>query len=682
MSFVYRETLGRPLTWLELDSNFRQVDDLVSGAAADLGNASTKANEAASSSASASFSASQAAISANAANNAVSPLLPLIQTGSSSAGAGALPFDPSLVYQNGSAGFALSKVQALFYQDGVPLTITSETQVIVRGSGRYYPKLPATLPRTLSGTWADDSQYLVSYIDSSQANTASNIDFTYPNGDVGKVQDLSDAVKGTNLVGFKAAGEMAVSRSLSQREAALQKSRVYVIDYMTDAMIVDVYAGTMLVDTLPAYVAAQNALPVDGGLMIAPAGTSRLDGEFQRRHAVSLWGTGSMYSTNGTSPGNTVFVPNHSGRSCMSVVGANGCHDMDYTIKAYPSVYPKVGLLAGRSSAASAGQHSFDGVSVLGHYSVAPVVSIASEDIDFQRGYVWLFGGGAKYCYATGVSDSFGIGGLTTSSNLHITMSHFFLINSSTDANAACMYQELAQASGNVCLTSGYMIAYSGAYIHLSAGAVDGVSPIGTFTFNVNGERLSGGDPIYGIRVSAAGTQTIKCLTISGGRFDLLPSNVTTHYDIFIPGNVILDAPNIVMPPPEAFPYATSQVNRSQIHGGVVTVGRAAKWALATLQSGWSNTFGAPYPQASTRVGSDNELSCRGVISGSSAGIAFFVPSEFIPPYDMEFSTTAGATPVVARIKVSSVDGAVTISGTQFAQVNISCIRYNLSVYS
>ena len=677
MSFIYRETLGRPLSWAELDSNFAQVDTLVASASAELGNASAKATQAAVSASAAQFSASQAQISANDAANSVAPLLPLIQSGAASGGAGALPFDGSLAYPSGSAGNALAQVEPLTYQNGVPLTVWHPTQVILRGNARYYAKLPASFPLSLSGVWADD-QSLLSAIPS-DGNLASAVTYTYPDGTVGVVQDLSDAVKGVGLIGFKAAGSSAVARSLAERYRTEEKYRSYVIDYMTPAMVADVIAGTRSVDTYPAYAAARNALPLDGGVIIAPGGTSRLDTELALRHGVSIEGTGYMYSTDGIAPGNTVLVPNHSGRSCLSLIGANGCIVRNLCIKAYPGLYPQTATVLGRSSAASAGQHHFENVAILGHYSKSPFYLVASEDNIFTNLYIWLFGGGAKYCHYSGISDSLSVGGLQASSNLHNTFIHPFFINSSTDANAAAMYFECAQATGNVQVVGGYLIPFSGAYIHLDMGAIDGLSPIGTFSFHVNGERLSGGDPTWGIRVTASGTQTLK-LAVSGGRFDLLASGSSTHWDINIPGNVILEAPDITMPPPEAFPYASSVVSRAGIHGGNVTIGRFSRWLAPTFNSGWGNTFGAPAAPAGFRISSDNTVCWQGTIGGPAAGDAFTLPADYRPFVDLYFPVSSGATPTMGRIKIASATGVVSFTGTQFTQIDLSSIRYNLSL--
>lgn len=534
-----------------------------------------------------------------------------------------------------------------------------------------------------AATMAWVSNYISDILETGQGpvNNAANVIYSYPDGTIGTVQDLADAIKGVNLIGFKAAGANAVARSLGARYRLEEKYRSYVIDYMTDEMVADWLAGTYAVDCRPAFVDAQNALPLDGGTVVMPGGTLGLYSEFTFRHGVSPEGTGPMYSTNGIDPGNTVIVPRHAGRSCFSFQGANGCEPRNFTIKSYPDVFPKTGTVLGRSAAASAGQHHFDNVSILGHYSVAGIYSVAAEDILFTKPYVWIFGGGAKYCFATGISDSLGVGGgLVASSNLHITMVHPFFINSATDANSSCMYFEGAQATGNVSVLGGYMIAFAGSYVHINLGDIDGLSPIGTWTFNINGERLSGGDPLYGFRITATGVQTLKGLSISGGRFDLLASGVTTHYDIIVPGNVILDNPHIVMPPPEAFPYATSQVNRSQIHGGVVSVGRVARWTALAFASGWSNSFGTPYAGAGWRIGSDNNVMLRGTVSGSAVGVIATLPVEARPFADLRFPVSAGVSPTTCRVRISAATGEITLTGSQVVEVDLSGINFNVSI--
>ncbi|WP_110970882.1 hypothetical protein [Pseudomonas huaxiensis] len=550
----------------------------------------------------------------------------------------------------------------LNYVDGAALVVNRPTQLIQREDSIYSVKLPAAFPVTLTGTWSIDQDRMVAQVDRSLR------------------QDLADPFKGVSLVGFKAVGASAASRSLARRYEIDAKSRVNVIDYMTEAMIADVLAGTRLVDTYPAYAAAQNALPLQGGVLIAPAGTSRLDSMLTLKHGVSMQGTGYMYSVDGLAPANTVLVPNHTGKACISLVGSNGCRLSNLAIKSYPGTFPKCGLLLGRDTTASSGHHLIEFVFIIGYFSAAPVYSIASEVNLLSQLYIWLQGGGATKCYVSGVSDTLGVGGLVTSSNLDNTFIKPYFLNDVIDPNAACMYLECGQQMGSFKVVGGYMIASSGSYIHMSLGVVESFSPLGPFMFDCNGERMAGGDPIYGIRITATGTHTLKGLAVSGARFDFLASDLKTHYDINVPANVILDHPNIVMPPPEAFPYATSQVTRALVRGGVLVVGRVDRWTpLDFGADGWSDEFGPPHAAAGWRVNSDSRLFLRGTLQGPSAGTFATLPAGYYPPYDMYFPVSCGSTPTVGRVFISSVNGRMSYEGTQTIHVDLSAISFNLT---
>ncbi len=491
--------------------------------------------------------------------------------------------------------------------------------------------------------------------------------------------DLADEIQGVNLIGFQAAGVSARARTLARRFQLESTSRVHLIDYLTDAQMDDIIAGTRTLDCLPALNAAQAALGVDGGLIILPAGSIRLDGVFTTSWGVGLQGTGHMYSENGVDPGNTVIVPNHSGTAGISLVGSNGGYLSGFTIKSYPGVFPKTGVLAGRSSAASSGQHCIERVSVIGHYTTSCFYSIASEDTRFCQVYAWLFGGGAKHCFYTCISDALGVGGLTTSSNLHITLEHPFFISSATGADCSAVKVECGQASGSFTLIGGYFIAYDGAYIHMNMGGVDGQSPLGPFTFTgMSGERLTGGDPTYGFRITADTAVTLAGFTYMGSRLDLHASDTKTHYDIYVQDNITLQKPMIVVQPPEAFPYATSYVPRANVRGGHVSVGRVDVWTPLVMSSGWTSTFGTPYAQPAWRMDSTGRIWLRGTISGSALGEFAILPAGALPQRDHRWGTVSGNVGA-ARIRLNSATGQLILTDGATNQVELANISFDMT---
>lgn len=77
--------------------------------------------------------------------------------------------------------------------------------------------------------------------------------------------------------------------------------------------------------------------------------------------------------------GGAVINAAHTGKAILSLVGSNSCTIGPIVLNGNSSTRPKTGLLLGRSSSASAGNHNFQGTSVIGSYSVAGVYNIASE---------------------------------------------------------------------------------------------------------------------------------------------------------------------------------------------------------------------------------------------------------------------------------------------------------------
>jgi lysophospholipase L1-like esterase len=101
-----------------------------------------------------------------------------------------------------SKGIAGASLGMLFaskekeYVDGVALTVDTAAQVIIRGDERYLAKLPATLPLTLTGTWATDSANLVLLGDDvlRQELAAADSDVLVGGVEAGKItQRLADA---------------------------------------------------------------------------------------------------------------------------------------------------------------------------------------------------------------------------------------------------------------------------------------------------------------------------------------------------------------------------------------------------------------------------------------------------------------------------------------------------------
>lgn len=413
-----------------------------------------------------------------------------------------------------------------------------------------------------------------------------------------------------------------------------------------------------------------------GGVIKIPRGQYKLSGVLTLARGITLQGEGQIGGATAQFEGITSLLGVHTGVAVVSLLGCIGCTITDLSIEAGIGAVPKTGLMLGRSSSASAGYHKIKNVAVYGYYSAAPIYSIASEDNQWSDINVWLFGGGAKYCLYTGISDGLATGaGLTSSSNLDNAWYRTFLINSSTDANAACIFIQGAQAVGSWSFFGAYLTAYAGSYIQIDNGTVDSLDCIGPFTFmGVSGEILSGGAPTYGLRLTSTGTRTLPGLTMLGTRFAFLAG--ATNYQIIQPGNLYLQAPNIHIKPPEAFPYALCSLQRQLITDGNVTVGRWAEWAAPTFSGTWANVYGSPYAAAGYSCDGFGVVRLRGTVGGGT-GTIFTLPSDLWPATDMFFLVYATAG--VGRVHIIAATGAVTLASGTATEVDLSSIQFKIN---
>lgn len=456
---------------------------------------------------------------------------------------------------------------------------------------------------------------------------------------------------------------------------------VNAFDFMTEAQITDVQARTGLVDVTTAIQTAINSLSTAGGVVRLPKGKYYVTAKLTLPNGVSLIGDGQFGSVGSYDQGVTTIYAIHSGTAILSLVGSVGCTVADLCLQSSAAgPYPQSGLLLGRSSAASAGYHKIMRVSVYGSYSVANIYSIASEDNYWEDVNAWNYAlSTATNVFYTSIGNSNPsmTEPLTTSSNLDNVMVRCFFVNASPSASAACIYLDNAEGMGGWSFFGGYLTAAAGSYVTIANGAVDGLSALGPFTFSgMNGERLASGDPLYGFRLTVTGSVELRGLAITNCRLDFAAG--ATHYQIQKASTLTLVAPNIVMQPPEAFPYALVDVFRDKVKGGILSIGREYDWVPVTFEASWSNTLGAPYAQAGYVVEPGGFVSFRGQVTRSIAGATtmFTLPATIRPVVDMFFPTAAGT--AVGRILVSSSTGAVSLfTGVTTDTIDLSTIRFN-----
>jgi hypothetical protein len=434
-------------------------------------------------------------------------------------------------------------------------------------------------------------------------------------------------------------------------------------------------------DTLPIQTAI-NSMPF-GGVVYAPQGQYKTTAKLLMKTGVSLIGDGYWNSSALLREGVTSIYAVHTGAAILSLKGAIGCTVSDISLQGSQTAKPKTGLLLGRSSAASAGFHTIRKVSICGWYTIAAIYSIASEDNYWEDVITWNFGGDALYGLVTSVQDVFNVDGLVTSTNLTNIFKQLKIINTSPSGSAAGIYVEGSESMGSWHFFGCYLTQYAGAYIRINNGAIDGKAMFGPLSFiGVSGEPLEGGNPLVGIDLTAPVAVNLAGLTVTGARFQLAANAEGApveelHYDIRQSSNVTLLQPNIVIQPPEAFPYAISEIFYNKIKGGIVSVGRDYEWNSATLLSGWSNTYGSPYAAAGYKIDQTGKVKLRGTVQGASLGTIFVLPVKYRPAFNMFFPIFTNGQ-VLGRILVD-VSGNVTITAGNLTNIDLTSVNFDLN---
>lgn len=433
---------------------------------------------------------------------------------------------------------------------------------------------------------------------------------------------------------------------------------------------------TTSVDSTSAFNAAIASVSAVGGDVYAPRGMYKISSTLYLKSGVSLFGDGSFKGTDANREGVTVLFCEHTGPAMLSLKGANGCYVRNISLQGSSASKPKTGLALGRSSAASAGHHHIENVTVTGYFTVASIYIAASEENSFTNVWGWNFGGNADYGLVVSTQDVFNVDGMASSTCLFNNFYNLRLYNTSPSASAAGILLLCSESMGSINFFGVYIIQYAGAYIRISQGAIDGVRALGPFNFHgVAGEIYSGGNPKYGFDLVSSVPLNWQGLNIDNPRLQLPANSNGDIYDIRQDINTTLYNPKIIMSPPEAFPYASSLVRREKIIGGVVSVGRVGDWVALSLNPGWSSTYGSPYAQPAYRVGNDGIVELRGVVSGGSGSITSL-------PYsasggDLIFATFGNN--AIARIKVAKADGSISLfAGTATGGIDLSSVRFSI----
>jgi hypothetical protein len=232
-------------------------------------------------------------------------------------------------------------------------------------------------------------------------------------------------------------------------------------------------------------------------------------------------------------PLGSIIEGKHTGAAVISFIGRNLSGLRNIHVRGSSVTTPKTVITLGRATAASAGGHIFDNVTIGGSSTLATVYSIASEGNTWRDSTIINEGGGAKYALYTAQGDSLSVGGLTGSSNILHHYNNVFFQNMSTDAAASTIYIAGGLATFYMQFISGYVVASTGSYVTIETGATDAGDTPGPIQFiGMGGEKTGSGALTQAFLIAAGPARAINGLTILDSAFtaDTYYINVTSNF--------------------------------------------------------------------------------------------------------------------------------------------------------
>ena len=248
--------------------------------------------------------------------------------------------------------------------------------------------------------------------------------------------------------------------------------------------------------------------------VVFPAGKYLCLSQLNGGGGLIMKGAGAWDGSSASSTTGSIIIGKHTENAVLSLVACNYVRLQDLQLRGSQTTPPRTVLLLGRSSAASAGNHIFDGIHVDGYSTFATILSVASESNNYRDCYIYNRGGGAKYTYFTGQGDPGGFG-LTGSSNIDHRIFGCTIGTDQTDATGSVIYFGGGSSSGLFYLQNSFLVGGAGHYITLETGATDGGDTPGPIVLeNVGGEPGGGGTPTDAIYFVSAANRAIKKVTI------------------------------------------------------------------------------------------------------------------------------------------------------------------------
>lgn len=378
----------------------------------------------------------------------------------------------------------------------------------------------------------------------------------------------------------------------------------------------------------------------------------------------------------------SVIHGEHTDPSILSLKNSNGSVILGIKLESDPVTFPKTALILGRdSNGDSCGWHNISRLWIDGKYSVAGIYSIASEENIWKDIFIQIQGGGAKYGFYSSTGDVLLVDSLPSNSNIANSVSRMHIWNWQAISDSACIYLETSQAMGSWSFNECYCIPKSGNYYEISCGVLDGLAPLGPFSFiGCGGEIYAPIGPFLDtpdntFKLSSVANIDLPGITILGGRAQLI--NAASTRKIFnADANIALIKPNIVIPALED-PATSFTVFRAKIEAGIFDVADSSAWVPLVFSGAWQDTFGAPFAAASFQVDSVGTLRLRGTVDNAAAGpsIIAVLPAGFEPQYNAFFATQDNG--VNATVFVET-NGNISITVGTGTNVDLSQVSFKL----
>ena len=239
-----------------------------------------------------------------------------------------------------------------------------------------------------------------------------------------------------------------------------------------------------------AFTNMNTSIGLTGG-MIKIIGDYILDDTWRPPSGCTISGV-NMYATNSTS----AIIGRHTNAAVMSLKGNDHNTIRDLTIKGDPGVYPKAGVVCGRSSAGSAGEHTFQRVFVTGSYSEAAVYNIASEVNSWTDSRIYVTGGTALSSLYISNSDGLLVDSLTTGSMVLFRSQNMVIYNFVSNSKGIKIVE-----NGDTVTSldfEGGSISGTGIQTLIEIDITNGNNGFGNYTFK---DIHTEGTPEYGINI-------------------------------------------------------------------------------------------------------------------------------------------------------------------------------------